>query len=138
MLSQTSGFLVDRIASHLRHPLFGRMPCDACQTHTSGLEMQEEQNVIGNQVAPSQHLYREEVGASQNVHVPADELFPSSLLTPFRSRRNSIAAQDVADGLVGNAMAEVGESADDPVVPHPAFSLAILTMSASTEGVIGG
>jgi hypothetical protein len=30
MLAQTSGFLVNRIAGHLRHPLFGRVPRDAC------------------------------------------------------------------------------------------------------------
>ena len=86
MLSQTSGLLVDRIAGHLPHPLFGRMPRDACQGDTPGFQMQEEQNVVGNQAAPCQHLHREEVGASQHVHVPADELLPSSLLTPFRSR----------------------------------------------------
>src|SRR5262245_36998490 len=92
------------------------MPGDACQGDTPSFEMQEEQNVVGNQAAPSQHLHREEVGASQHVHVPADELIPRSLLPPFRSRRNSVASQDVAHGLIGNTMAEVGESADDTVV----------------------
>src|SRR5262245_23504708 len=116
MLSQTSGFLIDRIAGDLHHPLFCWMPRDACQGDTSGLQMQEEQNVVSNQSPPSQHFNREKVGARQHIHVTADELHPSSFLTSFRRRRIAVASQDVADGSIGNTMAEVGQSADDAVV----------------------
>jgi len=39
MLAQTPGLLVDRIACDLRHPLFGWVPREACQSDTPGLQM---------------------------------------------------------------------------------------------------
>src|SRR6266852_9148220 len=46
----------------------------------------------------------------------ADEILPSGRLTPFRRRCDAVAAQDVADGLVREMMAQVGQRADDAVV----------------------
>src|SRR6266852_951734 len=46
----------------------------------------------------------------------ADEILPSGRLTPFWRRRDAVAAQDVADGLVREMMAQVGQRADDAVV----------------------
>ena len=56
MLAQIPGRLVNRVATHLCHPLFGGMPGDTGQAYTSGLHMQEEQHVIGDQTSPRQLL----------------------------------------------------------------------------------
>jgi hypothetical protein len=37
--------------------------------------------------------------------VSGNELSPSGLLIPFRSRRNAVTMEDASDGLIGNAVA---------------------------------
>ncbi len=116
MVAQISRFLVYRIAGHLRHPLLGGMPRDARQAYASGLQMQEKQNVVRHQTSPRQHLDREEIGSGEHVHMPTDELLPGRRLTPFGSRCDVVAAQDVAYSLVRNMMAEVRQRAGNAVV----------------------
>jgi hypothetical protein len=48
--------------------------------------------------------------------MPTDELLPGRRLTPFGSRCDVVAAQDVAYGLVRNTMAEVRQRAGNAVV----------------------
>ena len=48
--------------------------------------------------------------------MPADEILPSGRLTPFRCWCDVVVPQDVADGLVREAMAQVGQRTDDAVV----------------------
>src|SRR3982750_2172785 len=45
-----------------------------------------------------------------------DEVLPRRSLTPFRSRRDPMPAQNIADRLVGDVMTEIGERSGDPVV----------------------
>jgi hypothetical protein len=47
------------------------MARDARQAYASGLQMQEEQNVLCQHAPPREHLDREEVGSGEHVHVPA-------------------------------------------------------------------
>src|SRR5215472_11394544 len=59
---------------------------------------------------------REEVGSREHVHMPADEIPPTRRLTPFGSRCNVVAAQDVAHSLVRNMMTQVCQRPHDAVV----------------------
>jgi len=104
------------VASHLLHPARVRMsvnPADPCPT---ALQFDKEQNVVRHQASPGQHLNREEIGSSEHVHMPADELLPSGRLTPIWRRCDVVAAKDVTEGLVREPMAQVGRRADDAVV----------------------
>src|SRR5215471_17463934 len=56
MAAQISRFIVHPVAGHLGHPLLSGMARDARQAHASGLQMQEEQNVVRHQTSPRQHL----------------------------------------------------------------------------------
>ena len=57
-----------------------------------------------------------EVGAGENVHVPANEVPPGGGLAPLRHRGDAMPAQDVAHGLVGHRMSQVGQCSYNPVV----------------------
>src|SRR5262245_38879736 len=64
----------------LLHPRLSWVPRGACHARTSGLQMQREQNIVGNQATPCQHLYREEVRSCEHVHMGCNELLPSHVL----------------------------------------------------------
>ena len=49
--------------------------------------------------------------------MPPDELLPSCRLTPLGSWCDVVAAQNVAHGLIRNVMTQVGQRADNAVLP---------------------
>jgi hypothetical protein len=73
-LSQTSGFLVDRIASHLRHPGFGGVSGNAGEGNAPRIQVEKEEDVIRNETTPGQDLNGEEVCSGKDGHVGGDEV----------------------------------------------------------------
>src|SRR5215471_5095743 len=61
-------------------------------------------------------LNGEEVGGGENIHVPANELSPGGGFAPLRHRGDSMPAQDVAHGLVGHLIPQIGQRSHNPVV----------------------
>jgi hypothetical protein len=92
------------------------MSVDPADPYPTALQFDKEEHVVRHQASPGQHLNREEIGSCEHVHMLADEILPSGRLTPFRWRCDVVAPQDVADGLVREMMAQVGQRADDAVV----------------------
>ncbi len=78
--------------------------------------MDEEQHVIGGEASPREHLHGEEVGACKDSHVGSNEILPGGLLAPLGCRRDPVSTKDVSHGLIGNGMAEIGQSSDNAVV----------------------
>src|SRR5947209_18730261 len=126
---QRAVYRVHGMASHLHHPVFGRMSGDSGQCDLARLQVQDEKYIIGCQAAPGEHFDAEEIDTREHGHVSANEVGPSHLLAPFWGRRNTKAAENVAHGLVGNAMAENLECAGDAII-SPA---AILTRQADDQ-----
>ena len=79
-------------------------------------QMDEEQDVVGGETSPGKHLNGEEIGTCQDGEVGSDEIAPGGSLAAFRCRRDPVPAKDVAHGLIGNSVAEIGQSSDDAVV----------------------
>ena len=50
------------------------------------LQMDKEQHIVSDQSSPGEHLHREEIGASQHIHVSGDEIPPGSGLASLGSR----------------------------------------------------
>src|SRR5215471_16596415 len=99
------------------------MPGDTADPDPTALQLDEEQHVVRYQAAPSQHLRREEIGPGEHVHVRPDELLPSRAPTTRGRWRDVVSAQDIANGLVRQVMAQVGQCADDAVVaPAPVLA----------------
>ena len=45
-----------------------------------------------------------------------NEIFPSRILAPLGCRSDPVSAQDVSHRLIGDGMAEIGQSSDNAVV----------------------
>ena len=98
------------------------MSGDAAQPHSATADLDEEQNVVRDEPSPCQHFDREEVRASEHVHMRLDELLPGGRATPLGRRWDLVTTQDVADRLIGDPMAQVGQRAHDPIIaPGPVF-----------------
>ena len=115
-VTQCSGRVVGSVARHLSDPGFRRVACDAGKRDTSGLQIEEEKDIVGGESTPSQHLHSEEVGAGKHSHVRRDEVLPGGGLTASWRGWNSVAPKHVSDRLVRDVMTEIGEGAGDPIV----------------------
>src|SRR4051812_31175272 len=114
--------LIDSIASHLRDPGFCGMSGDAGEGDAPRFEVKEKEDVIRNEATPSQDLNGEEACSGKDGHVGGDEVLPTRALAAFRRWRDAVALQNVSDRLIGELMAEIGESASNAIVT-PAFVL---------------
>jgi len=81
-----TGVFIDRIASHLRHPGFGGVSGNAGESDAPCLEVEKEEDVIGNETTPSQDLHGEEVCSGEDGHMRGDEGRPTRVLAAFRCR----------------------------------------------------
>jgi hypothetical protein len=79
--AQAAIYVVDSIARHLRHPLFGRMSGDSSDGDSSRLQVQKEQDIATLQSASSEHFHGKEINARQDSHVGANEVSPVHLLS---------------------------------------------------------
>jgi hypothetical protein len=95
------------------------MSGDPAESHPSSFQLNEEPDVVRHQAPPTQHLHPEEIGSRQHVHMPTDEILPCGRLTPFGRRFDIVAAQDIADGLIGEVMAQVPALANIRFVDPP-------------------
>ena len=77
MMSERAGFGIRQIPGNLLHPFFGRVSGHAGKDDSSRLQLNHEQNVIGDQTSPSQHLDGKEVHPGQNRHMRSDEFLPA-------------------------------------------------------------
>ena len=78
-----TGVFIDRIASHLRHPGFGGVSGNAGDGDAPRLEVEKEEDVIGNETTPGQDLHGEEVCSGEDGHVRGDEVLPTRALAAF-------------------------------------------------------
>ena len=67
--------------------------------------MDEEQDVVGGETSPSEHLNGEEIGTCQDGEVGGDEIAPGGSLAALGWRRDPVPAKDVAHGLIGDSVA---------------------------------
>ena len=88
----------------------------AGETDSARFQMNEEQHVVGGKTSPGEHFNREEVGTGQDGHVGGNEILPGGILAPLGHRWDPVSAKDVAHGLIGNGVAEIGQGSDDAVV----------------------
>ena len=104
------------VPGHLLHPALVGMHGDPGEGDSPTIQVDEKQHVVRHQASPGKYFNREEVRPKQDVHVPADEFLPSGGLAPLGGGGNSVPTQNVADGLVGQRMAQVDQRSHNPVV----------------------
>ena len=86
------------------------------ETDAARFQMNEEQDVVSGKTSPGEHFDCEEVGACQDGHVGGDEILPGCVLAPLGCRLDPVSAEDIAHSLIGNRVAEIGQSSDDAVI----------------------
>ena len=94
---------------------------DAGDAHTAALEVNEEQHVIGHQSSKRQNLDCEKAGCSEEGEVGPHEFRPGGRMFAHRHGRYTATAQNIADGLIGDMISQVGEHPDHPVSPRSDF-----------------
>ncbi len=102
--------------SHLEHEVAVRIGYDAGDVDASSRELQEEQDVIGDEAPGPGHLDCEEVGSSQRFPVCLQEGAPRSPLAPLGGGLDSVLTEKVRDRSPRDLMTEFDESALDPGV----------------------
>src|SRR5262249_42312120 len=105
------------------HPWLVRMWCRAGDVHLPTREVDEKEHVVRYQAGRCPDLSGEEVRSDQHLHMRADKLLPRGRRLALGSRRNTMALENVAHGLVTDREAQVGESANDPVIAPGAIRL---------------
>src|SRR5215471_7225729 len=78
--------------------------------------MNEEQDVVGHQATPGEDLDCEEVDPGQHGQMRLNEFLPRRVLAALRRRRDAMTLKDVSYSLIRDGVAEIGESAHNPVV----------------------
>jgi hypothetical protein len=120
--SQEAPLLHGHITGHLDYPRLIGMGCHASHMDFPTAQVDEEEDVVGYQSAQCPHFGGEEISRHQHLHVRADELLPRRGLFTLRCWGNIVSLQDVADGLITNRIAQVGQRADDPIIsPRSGF-----------------
>ena len=100
----------------LGHPAFVREGGYSRDLDPTRRHLDDKHDGIRHQAARRPHLGREEIRRRQYLLVGANEVLPRRGVLARRRRRNAVAFQDVADGLVAHRIAEVGEGPGDAVV----------------------
>ncbi len=88
---------------------------------TSGADVNEEQDVIGNEPERFPDLLGEEVSRAEDVLVRVDEVLPARPLLPFWCGLETGFFQDVRHGRTADPMADILQSALDSRVPPRAI-----------------
>lgn len=69
LVTECAGFGIRQVARNLLHPFFCRVSSNAGKDDSSRLQLNREQNVIGDQPSPGQDLNRKEVHACNHRHM---------------------------------------------------------------------
>ena len=93
---------------------------DPGNVNPPALKMDKEEHVVGHQSSPREDLHREEIGVGQHRKMSPNEFCPGRRPPAFRRRRDAMTAENVADGLIGDMISQVGERPDNPIItPGP-------------------
>lgn len=90
---KSARFGVGQIAGHLLHPLLCRvLPASVTRRVCSWIT-----DIVRRRTAPGEHLSSQEIRACQDRQMRRDKILPGCVLTPLRSRSDSMTAQHVPD-----------------------------------------
>ena len=86
---------------------------DACDVDRSGCDVDEEQDVVGDEILERAHLDAQKVRRGQALPVSFEERRPSGMPVTFRGRFDAMFSQDVGDGTSSNLMSQIAQRAAD-------------------------
>src|ERR1051326_2243182 len=83
----------------------------------SGAPVDKKQHVIRHQPTQRPDVSGEKVGRDQHLHMRADTLCPRGGRLPLWSWRDAMTFENVAHGLGTERVPEVGQGADNAIIP---------------------
>jgi hypothetical protein len=101
----------------LDHPALVGMRCRAHHMDLPATQMDEVEDITGDEPVSGLHLSREKVRGHQYIHIRADLLFPCRALLAFGSGWDPMAFQEIAHGLVTDGVSKIGQGTDNTIVP---------------------
>jgi len=105
-----------QIPGDLFQPFCLGIGCHTAQHDLARLQMNEEQDVEGGQPTGGPDFGGEEIGGPKHLLVTTNELGPSSVPFALWSASQTVPLENIADGLVGNTVTQVGQSPDDAII----------------------
>jgi hypothetical protein len=98
LVAQESIQGVGEVAADLRHPGFGGMAGAAGQLHSKGGQLQDKQEIEGNEASLGPDLDSGEIDGGQNIPMGFEECMPCGLTSSFRGRFDAVLSEDVGNG----------------------------------------
>src|SRR3974377_1366537 len=108
-VSQSTASLHARVAGDLLHPSLIRVNSDPGDGYSEALKVNEKQHVVGHQPTQRQHLRGEEISPRQQRQMHPNEGCPACRVLALRGGRQSVALQDIADGLIADLVSQIGQ-----------------------------
>lgn len=105
---------IGEVSSRLRHPRPIGVMGDAAEADFPRGDVFHEQDVISDQPVLGENLRRGEVAGRDDVPVDLDELLPVALAHAAGVGVDAVVREDLADGRLGNLVAEVVHVGCDP------------------------
>lgn len=107
---------ISDVARDLRHPSIVRVRRDAGDVHRSGGDVDEEQDVKGDESLERTHFDAQEISRRQAFPVSFEERRPSGVSVTLRSWLDAVFQENVGDGASANLMSQISQRARDPRV----------------------
>ena len=104
------------VPSNLLHPSFMRIRRATSEVNSARGHFHDEQQVVRDQSTLGPHFDGREVDRSQHIPMGFEKGRPRGLSLPIRSRFDSVLLEYVADGRVGDVVANVCQGTLDSVV----------------------
>src|SRR5262249_14621185 len=113
---QEAPLLHRHVARHLDHPRLIGMGSHAGHMDSPAAKVDAKEHVVRHEPSQGPDLSGEEVGRYEHLHMRADKFLPRGRCFPFWRGWDAVALENVAHRLGTDRQAQVGESADNPVV----------------------
>jgi hypothetical protein len=99
---------IGKIPSNLFHEVVSKCRCASGQVNSASGHVHDEQQIVGDQTTLSPDFDGREVDCSQNVPMGFEEGLPGRLPFPLRHWFDAMLLEDVAHGLVGDLVTQIG------------------------------
>lgn len=105
-----------QVAGGLPHPFIGGIRRDSAEVDLAAADVDEEQDVMGDQTECGPDFGGEEVGCQQAIGVRLDEIGPTGFAFPHWRWIDAVFLKNVFDGLVAQTLAEIEQSPANPSI----------------------
>src|SRR3974377_2457949 len=115
-VSPSTASLHGHVPGDLLHPSLIRVNRDPGDVYSAALKVNEKQHVVGHQPTQRQHLRGEEISPRQQRQMHPNEGCPACRVLALRGGRQSVALQDIADGLIADLVSQIGQRPRNSVI----------------------